>query len=282
MAVSDQGNRFIRAGAEIVVGTSTVLISAAGIEPWNSLSPIITPSIIAAIEEFGSRALGNREKARSAGVLLFATMRLEELQTEGKAVRDDGFFSGSSATRSSGEEVIEAVMNVARDTHEEKKLKYLGNLLAQIAVSKEINRSLAHELISVASGLSYTQMCILCIAVNKERYELRQKNYQADVEDKMNWAVVVPNDLNDVLFQALDLWSRHIVSMGSYSSMFPVQYGFVPSEITCQVTGFHLYKMMQLYELPKRDVEDVAKLLSPEVKVEHVRPDEQSDQGKPN
>jgi hypothetical protein len=274
MALNDQGIRFLKAGAEIAVGASAVIANVAGVELWSFLGPVITPSIIALVEEFSSRSLGTREGKRAAGVLLFATMRLDELRAEGKTVRDDGFFSGSSATRSSGEEVIEAVMNAARDTHEEKKLKYLGNLLAQIAVSNEINRSLANELINVSSAMSYTQLCILSITLNKRRYNLRKESYQLGAEGRTALIFQASADFDDIHYQVLDLWTKHIISMGKHSSMFPIEYSFIPSEMTCRELGAHLYNDMRLYDLPIKDVQRIADLLGQDTQIRYIQPDE--------
>src|ERR1051326_659774 len=65
--------------------------------------------------------------------------------------------------RSTAEEIAEAVLVAAERDHEERKLRYYGNLLANLAFSDGIDRAEANLLTRLAQGLSYAQLCLLSI-----------------------------------------------------------------------------------------------------------------------
>src|SRR5690606_15674712 len=59
------------------------------------------------------------------------------------------------------EEILEAVLLVSQKSYEELKLKFIGNLYANIVVTPSMDRYQANLLLKLAEALSYRQFCLL-------------------------------------------------------------------------------------------------------------------------
>src|SRR6266508_3625350 len=125
------------------------------------LTAIVALAVRKLVDDFRSRALSRREVLRVDTVLKFAATKIQQNIANGQQIRQDTFFTEALDDRSAGEEIMEAVLLTAQREYEEKKLKYYGNLLANIAFHPEINRGTANQLIRIAERLSYRQMALL-------------------------------------------------------------------------------------------------------------------------
>jgi len=94
-------------------------------------------------------------------------------------VRHDDFFEDQLYQRSAAKEIVEGVLLAAQREHEEKKLLYYSNLLANIAFHPEIDRAHANLLIRLGERLSYRQLCVLSLFKQKSKFNLRQQDYRS-------------------------------------------------------------------------------------------------------
>jgi len=67
---------------------------------------------------------------------------------------------------------LQAVTIAAQREHQEKKLQFLGNLVANIAFHPEYDRAHANRLIKVAEELTFQQLCILSLASSEDHLRL--------------------------------------------------------------------------------------------------------------
>lgn len=110
--------------------------------------------------------------------MIHAANKIESHRRNGKSLREDGFFDGNISERSAADEIAEGVILAAQREHEEKKLMYLGNLLANIAYSPGISRAHGDELIKIGRNLSYRQLCLLSIFGQNDKFDLPQTTYR--------------------------------------------------------------------------------------------------------
>ena len=134
--------------------------------------------------DIAGRVLSPRERSRMGAALIFSIQSLESAMASGAKIREDGFFDADSKD---APEVIEGVLRVARDSYEERKLPYIGNLLASIAVDPAITREMAHMLIALSSGLSWNDFQILAVYDRKESFHFPKVEWQ--VRDWPEWTV---------------------------------------------------------------------------------------------
>jgi hypothetical protein len=170
-------------------------------------------------------------------------------------LRDDGFFDPGINNRSTAEEVIEGVLLAAQREHREKKIPYLGNLLASFAIYDDFDRSSANMLIGLSMDLSYTQLCLLAICEETERWKLRTAPYLLTVGT--GGTMVLPRKLSDVLHQLFDLWQRAAIGYRYtpgeiYVSPYPLN--VVPAKMFSHSVGSNLVRLMGLNDIPDEDL----------------------------
>ena len=76
-----------------------------------------------------------RERVRAGAALAFAVEYAATLAREGRAPRTDGWFAPRPGNRSIAEEAAESVVAAARRSTDERRVRHLGYLLAEAAVS---------------------------------------------------------------------------------------------------------------------------------------------------
>lgn len=123
------------------------------------------------LKELAHRKLSRREKVRIGAAFQYASVAFKERIDAGYKVRADGFLSGDPKGRTVKDEVVEGVLIAAQRQHEERKVEYLGYLLANIAFEEQVDRHLANWVIRTANELSWTQLIILAIIGSSDESE---------------------------------------------------------------------------------------------------------------
>jgi hypothetical protein len=90
------------------------------------------------------------------------------------------FFDDAFGERSADKEIFEGILIAAQREHQEKKLRFLGNLVANIAFHPEYDRAHTNRLIKVAEELTFQQLCILSLAGSEDHLRLApgEEEYQ--------------------------------------------------------------------------------------------------------
>lgn len=203
--------------------------------------------------EVSERVLAPREKVRAGGVLAIAAANIDQKVKSGEKIREDNFFTASSSdSRSRAEEIAESVILKAQREPEEKKIPFMGNLLANISFDASISVELGHQIIKTAEQLTYRQLCILKLSAVKNQLNLRQQDYREQSS--------FPKDLYQVLYEYLDLYNRGLVNFGGGVAFGPTD--VKPGSTTIQGLGADIFNMMGLNNIPDPDVLGIAKTLS--------------------
>jgi hypothetical protein len=160
--VSSEGAvaHFVAMGAELVgVGTGAAIGLVGG--PLAAVGGAMVGHTIGMLAaDFATRALSRREEVRVGAVIEFAASAIAANEVMGSPVRTDGFFDGE---RSIGSEIAEGVLLAAKSEHEERKLKYFGNMLASIACDAHLDSATANYMVRTAEELSWLDIQVLAI-----------------------------------------------------------------------------------------------------------------------
>jgi hypothetical protein len=113
-----------------------------------------------------------RERARAGAVLAFAVEHGVALARGGRPVRTDGFFALRSGGRSAADAVTEAVVAAARGSHDERRVRHLGYLLAEVASSPDLDAALVERALTLAAGLTWRQLVLLAGVGRRDRLPL--------------------------------------------------------------------------------------------------------------
>ena len=246
----------IDVGSEIVGGAASASIGFLVAGPPGAIagaatSPLLTHAFRRVASEIKSRVLGPREEVRIGATIIYAREMIEENLSSGKQIRQDDFFSAQGNDRPTSEEILESVLLIAQREPQEKKLRFYGNLMANIAFHPEVDRGMANLLIRLAERLSYRQLCVLALLADKDNYELRRENYHN--EEDASLAVM------SLVQEIFDLETQGMLN-ASGSALLDLT-GVCPGMMNLQGTGAALYNYMELWRVDRKDVAEVAALL---------------------
>ena len=126
--------------------------------------------------DYAVRSLSPNEQTRIGGVIIYAINKIEENRKKGMNIRQDDFFKERPGERSSAKEITEGILLAAQREYEEKKIRFYGNLLANLGFTP-ISRAQANLCLKISQGLTYRQLCLLATIGQHYRFELRENNY---------------------------------------------------------------------------------------------------------
>ena len=201
--------------------------------------------------EFSERHLSSREDFRVGKVLAIAALEIHQRIENGESPRNDGFFDKKSSGRSDAEEVAEAIMSKCQREPQEKKIEYMGYLLASIAFDPNISADMGHQLIKAAEELTYRKLCILKLAVVKDRFGLRNENYR----DHGRFS----KKLYSVLYECMDLCQKEYITLEDAHALGLTD--IVPRSMAVQGIGGDLYNLMKLSSILDDDLIPIAEVL---------------------
>lgn len=247
----EKGRKLLASGAAIF-GNLLALSYPAG-DPFTAT--VIGGSIQFALEEFGGRLLAKREGERVGGTLAFALQRIEQLMAAGYEPRTDGFFDENESGRSNAQELIEGVLTTAQREQEEKKIKHMSYLMAEVCFASDVDAISAGRAIRVASELSWNQYVILAVVQDPDR-SLPSIELGDDARSWKTWAIHSDiadlSDRHNLLARAMDKTSsRGLPYPSNNAGSMALRHG-----------GLLLSSLLKLDVIEKRELDTVIHAIS--------------------
>ena len=237
--------KVIESGTELVAGTLLEVLSGSPEAVLFAAGSAVTSIVLKdLVKEFSRRHLGPREEARIGGVLILASKEIHKRSERGDSFREDGFFDEKVTGRKDAEEVIENVLLKCQRDPEEKKIKYMANLLSNICFDSKISADTAHRIIKVAEQLTYRQLCILKICAIKDSLGLRGDDYRGQGRFSKN--------LYPILYECYDLSLSGYINLGGEVAFGPTD--IKPSQMNIQGLGGDIFNLMGLGGIPEEDL----------------------------
>ena len=204
--------------------------------------------------DWATRSLSKIEVERVVSVVSIAAKRAERfIEVDMLPVRNDGFF-GEQENRSKepkSVEMLEGIITIAKNTYEQQKIKYIGNLYASMCFNEKIPLQQMSSFLNFANRLSYNQYCLLAGFMDKNStflFHIPQVKFEAGKTTAEQ--IVVLTELYD------------LIQLGFIVSSKPVNY-FLNIDIASLKTqgiGVALWDSMGLNQIP---YSQVRKVLSP-------------------
>ena len=113
-----------------------------------------------------------RERVRAGAALAFAVEYAATLHRNGRTARSDGWFDERAGGRPAGQELAEAVVAAARRSTDERRVRHLGYLLAEVTVSPDVDLELAGRALRLVESLGWRQLALLAGVGRRERVPL--------------------------------------------------------------------------------------------------------------
>ena len=152
-----------RAAAAIVYATGEAAVT---------VDDRLAAAFRAAAEDLAGGLLPRRERARAGAALAFAVEHSVLLSRSDRPVRTDGFFAERSGGRVAAREVLEGAVAAARRSAEERRIRHLGYLFAEVAVSPDIDPPLAARALRLGEACSWRQLALLAAVGRRDRAPL--------------------------------------------------------------------------------------------------------------
>jgi hypothetical protein len=195
------------------------------------------------ISDVAHRHLSDREKMRTGAGLVFALGKISTYLESGLEPRNDGFFDTDITERSKSDEVLEGTLIKCRDETEERKVRFLGNIYANVAFRSDISIAASNWLLQKADELTYRQLCILSIIKQKEN-------------KGVSWG---PNDGDpafELEYKAIeDLFKR---DSSHYAIKLEKETGEGREILGLSRSGKFIYELMNLDEIPEDHLMELA------------------------
>ncbi|MGF7119511.1 hypothetical protein [Methanobacterium oryzae] len=238
------------AGNAIGAGVGFLISGPEGAVIGGISAPLLKYTFLHLASEIKNRVIGEREKVRIGATIAFAAEKIQENLEKGLKVRQDDFFEKKMDERADADEILEGILLAAQREYQEKKLHFYGNLVANIAFYPDIDSEQANFLIKLAGDISYRQLCLLNLFVNKNKYNLREERYGT----KETGAKIVL-----LLQEIYDLDSYGILNH-SGAALLGVG-NIIPAKINVQGAGALLYNLMELWTINTQEINQLADLL---------------------
>jgi hypothetical protein len=129
----------------------------------------------------------SRERVRAGAALAFAVEYAATLHRNGRPVRSDGWFDPRTGNRPVAAEVTETVVAAARRSTDERRVRHLGYLLAEAAVSPDVDADLVGRALRSAESLSWRQLALLAGVGRRDRAPLPMAPLEDDPRAWTAW-----------------------------------------------------------------------------------------------
>ena len=252
----NDGTEMFGAGIGTAVGAVLGSIGGPGGAAIGGVAGKLIENLIRKVgKEFSERHLSTREEVRVGTAIAIAAAEISQRLQSGEKLREDDFFDEKQTGRSDAEEVAESVLLKVQREPEEKKIQYMGYLLARTAFDSRIGVHMAHQLTKAAEQLTYRQLCILRFCAEKGNFGL---------PDILNLARDMSNpteELSEVLHEYWDLYLRSFIDFGQGFDISMTEFGpkgMIPEMADLQGMGEDLYNLMRLSLIPDKDIAPIA------------------------
>lgn len=251
-----KAREFIEGGSEIAGGVAAAAVGLIAGGPPGALvggaaGPIITRILRRTCAEIYERVTGHRERARGGAVAAYAVVGLQERLGRGDAPRDDGFFNAET-DRSSADELFEGVVLKSRNDHQEKKLRFYGNIFVTAAFDRRFTPDALNHSLAVAERLTYRQLCLLHLFSRPQPIPLLDADYRGERGTSVGFETVA------VLAETFDLYQASLVRChqpdADQGSALLGMSDIHPSWMIRTTLGDRLHYLMQLQSLPDEDL----------------------------
>jgi hypothetical protein len=180
-----------RSAASILFGTGSTPVE---LDP--ELRYCLSRAGTAAAAQLAEGAGFRREQVRAGAAIAFATELAVTRTAQGRTVRKDGFLVAGESDRSALDAVAEAVVQAARSETDEWRVRHLGYLLAEAAVSPDLDAGVVERALRTTAALTGRQLVLLAAVGRRERTPLPMAPLPADPRGWREWGAL--EDLTDL------------------------------------------------------------------------------------
>jgi hypothetical protein len=276
--VIDTGSNVIGAATGNLLGF--LLADAPGAALGGAIGASVTGVIKQVTLDVLKRTLSHREEIRIAATTAYITNEVQNRLNSGENLRNDDFFVRKDDNSSSNaEEIFEGVLLKSKNQNQEKKIKFISGIFTNAAFQDEISVAEANHILQVVENITYRQMCLLSLFERKN--ELEDINLlNISLSEMQDEEMVMSIDLLSILQETFQLHSLGLIARSNvvseqkdsfvsggigygvnYEAMFGLD-DVAPNRMVLTNLGKRYFSIMNLSEIPIKDLKEVAMTLS--------------------
>ena len=246
----------IEAGIDMSGSIGGAIAGAALGGPAGGLAGAIAGTgMVHILKDVAHRALSHRERQRVGALYVHALNAMNIIRDAGGNLRQDDFWVSSGPYTSPGQQVVEGVLIAAQREPQERKLEFMGTLLARVAYEPEITADTAAYLIRTAEELTWQQFVLLALIGRLDEFEVEGIETNTHASEFAAWAA------HKQLAELGDFGRALIVGGREETSLGLQKYATGLSSYKLGWGGDLLYQSMWLDRIPRRDILEVLGLL---------------------
>lgn len=208
--------------------------------------PILKGKIDEFADSLVQKSMPAMEKVKACVVLKAAAIEIENRLEKGEEIRDDGFFDPDIFVRSDMDEMMEAVVYAAQRENQAKKVRFMGNLLANILFDKKVGADYANALVNFTENATYRQLCQIYIACCLAKLRPRLPRF--------NVAPLEEYDDQDAFMEMKKLENEGIIRFDPELDISKQDNRLWGERIIVRRKGWLLFDLLNLKSLPEDDI----------------------------
>lgn len=172
-ALPADGRALIEQGAP-VAGSMSRAAATVVFEP-SAAAVRISPTFAASLRTAATEAAVlpvPREQVRAGAALAFAVEYGATQLRAGRGAREDGWFAPRPGSRPAADELAETVVAAARRSTDERRVRHLGYLLAEVSCSPDVDAAVADRALRLVEPLTWRQLGLLAAVGRSDRVPL--------------------------------------------------------------------------------------------------------------
>jgi len=247
----------INKGADVTGSLAGAGVGLAVAGPPGALwGAIAGPVVTNVIKDVAKRALSSRERIRLDNAITYIEAGIVENINSGRVVRQDGFFEGDNNFSSNGAELLDGVLLKCRAQYQEKKVRLISNIFKNVAFDDSISPLIAHQILNLAEGLTYQNLCLLGYFARKAEF-VDFSPYEASLSSARymkpspDW--LTKSETWEVFQDMMSLYRQSLIKDGSGSSHLMAD-TLKPSEMVLEIRGQAVVQLMELVQIPQEDI----------------------------
>jgi hypothetical protein len=244
MALDPSAERLLHQGADIVGSSAGFALEYLAKIPPGAGGPVAA-LLASALKEFASRTLSEREQVRIGGAFAVAVERISARLVAGHIPRSDSFNQARLGTRPPSAELFDAILLKGRDAYEERKIRHLGLLFANVAFAQGVSFETANLLVRHLDRLTYRQLCILALVANHGALDM----------EALRRPMHSDSEIEALKREEMDLHGSDLGTLGLLT-------GVGPWSDKLSTLGSLLHNLAALSEIPSHDIEPVDRKLA--------------------
>jgi hypothetical protein len=257
---SEEAMSLIKVGPTALVSGISAVCQYLSNSPSEMFAIGIGTSILSSAIGCGMNLLSPSEKRRLDRLGYSMLNEIKNRLEKGHKPRTDGFFNINPETRSSADELCDAILEISRSEHQEEKIGYIGNLYTSVAFTDEVSPDEANRLLRLLKSATYREICVLAM-LSREK-ETEPNGMRTNCLDKEKGS----DELSSLMQECFELEGWGLLSQVNHNQGphygVPSWIHVVPANLRITPYGKRLTELSQLTQIPENDIQSIRQIMS--------------------